>query len=155
MLIDTIPLTFITQIFIDPHPPNTHRDRLVRLLHQACDNNRVKVEADYATRNIKTAEWTLISTRANTIPTFISTPPTAHADTPFTMSHPPPSTLDYYSQNTITELSQISNYDPTWNRHERKDTRAQPRLRALVSISSYHISSQEVPRDPFPVQWLL
>ena len=137
MLIETIPLTISTQIFIDPHPPNTHRDRLVRLLHQACDNNRVKVEADYATRNIKTAEWTLISTRANTMPTFISTPPTAHADTPSPMSHPPPSTLDYSSQNTITELSQISNYDPTWNRHERKDTRAQPQLKALVSAMDY------------------
>ena len=71
------------------------------------------------------------------MPTFISTPPTAHADTPSPMSHPPPSTLDYSSQNTITELSQISNYDPTWNRHERKDTRAQPQLKALVSAMDY------------------
>ena len=105
----------------------------MRQLHLICANNRTKVQADYASRNIYFAEWKLISTRANTLSTFIHSPPTANTETPSHMSHPPPSALDYSSQDTITDPSQISNYDPTWNRHEHKDTRAQPRLRALVA----------------------
>ena len=71
IFIDTIPLTYITEIFIDPSPPDPHRDRLVRQLHSTCDNNRARVQADCAYKNIRIVEWPLISKRPHTTPSLI------------------------------------------------------------------------------------
>jgi len=132
-LLDFLPSTNITQIYLHHHP----HPQLLRRIHLGVDRNRPKVEALYASRGIIPAEWALISKKAATNIIFTtdyvssqSTTSTDHLD-----PHPPPS-QDYDIAPASLVLSPAApvQYDPNWNRHPRN--RLPPPAEIILPISS-------------------
>jgi len=123
-LVDAIPDTLLTQIYIEPQPSNPLHIKLLQRIRQLCDHNRDKVQQTYASRNIIPAEWTHISTRGATTPGTLSVNANTD-DTPSPLRHPPRTSLDHQPPHQVSPIPDSINYDLRWHRHAQKLANAQ------------------------------
>jgi hypothetical protein len=134
-LLDFLPSTTITQIYLHHHP----HPQLLRRIHLSVNSNRPKVEALYASRGIIPAEWALISRKAATNITFTtdyvssqSTTSTDHLD-----PHPPPSQdYDIAPASLVISPAAPVQYDPNWNRYPRNQRPPAAKITLPISSSS-------------------